>query len=242
GDRDGVFMPHIEYLLLAASALLLLAVLAGRVSDRVGIPPLLLFLVIGMLAGSDGPGGIYFDNAWLAQLVGTVALTLILFASGLDTCWPQVRPVLWPALSLATLGVVITALAVGWFATLALGFSWIEGVLLGAIVSATDAAAVFSVLHRSRVRLMGRLAPLLELESGTNDPMAVLLTIGVTHLLVDVHASSLALIPLFLQQMGIGAVLGIGLGRGIVLLVNRLHLDVSGAYPVLTTAFALFAF
>src|SRR5262249_44480464 len=227
-DRDGVTMPHIESLLLAASALLLIAVLAGKASDRVGIPPLLLFLAIGMLAGSEGPGGIYFDNAWLGQLVGVVALTLILFASGLDTCWPEVRHALWPALSLATLGVLITAVAVGWFATLALGFSWIEGALLGAIVSATDAAAVFSVLSRSRVRLMGRLAPLLELESGTNDPMAVFLTIGLTHLLVDAHTSALALIPLFVQQMGVGSALGILMGGGMVFLVNRLRLDVSG--------------
>lgn len=86
-------MPHIAYVLLASSALLLLAVLAGKVSDRVGIPPLLLFLAVGMLAGSDGPGGIYFDDAWLAQLVGTVTLALILFASGVDTHWPEVRPV-----------------------------------------------------------------------------------------------------------------------------------------------------
>jgi len=235
-------MPHIEYVLLAASALLLLAVVAGMASDRVGIPPLLVFLAIGMLAGSDGPGGIYFDDAWLAQLVGVIALTLILFASGLATHWPEVRPVLWPALSLATLGVLLTAIAVGWFVTLTLGFSWIEGVLLGAIVSATDAAAVFSVLTMSRVRLTGRLAPLLELESGSNDPMAVFLTLGLTHLLADAHASTLDLIPLFLRQMGIGAAVGLVLGKGIVLLVRRLHLDVSGAYPVLTTALALFTF
>src|SRR5262249_15384246 len=146
-------------------------------------------------------------DAWLAQLVGTVALALILFASGLDTHWPEVRPVFWPALSLATVGVLLTAVAVGWFTTLALGFSWIEGMLLGAIVSATDAAAVFSVLRTNRVQLKGRLAPLLELESETNDPMAVFLTIGLTHLLVDAHAATLSLIPLFVQQMGVGAVL-----------------------------------
>src|SRR5262249_39599752 len=109
-------------------------------------------------------------------------------------------------------------------------------------VSATDAAAVFSVLRRSRVRLMGRLAPLLELESGTNDPMAVFLTIGLTHLLVDAHTSALALIPLFVQQMGVGSAFGILMGGGMVFLVNRLRLDVSGAYPVLTTALALFTF
>src|SRR5262249_23037756 len=185
---------------------------------------------------------IYFDDAWLAQLVGVIALTLILFASGLDTHWPEVRPALWPALSLATLGVAITAVAVGWFVTLILSFSWIEGVLLGAIVSATDAAAVLSVLSMNRVRLTGRLAPLLELESGTNDPMAVFLTIGLTHLLIDAHTSTLSLIPLFLREMVVGAALGVGMGKGIVPLVSRLHLDVSGAYPVLTTALALFAF
>jgi len=234
----------IEHLLLIASALLLLAVLAGKASARIGIPPLLLFLVVGMLAGSDGPGGIYFDDPLLAQLIGALALAFILFSAGLDTEWSSVRPVLWPGLALSTFGVLLTAALVAWFATLVLvlGFSWLEGLLLGAIVSATDAAAIFATLRTGAVRLTGRLAPLLEFESGTNDPMAVFLTIGVTQLLTDGHASAFGLIWLFIAQMGIGGLLGLALGAGTVLLINRLKLDVAGLYPVLTTALVVFIY
>ena len=235
-------MPDIAHLVLAASALLLLAVLSGRVAGRIGIPPLLLFLLIGMLAGSDGPGGIYFDDAWVTQLVGTLALALILFAGGLETHWRQVRPALWPAISLSTIGVLITAALVAWFSTVVLGFSWLEGLLLGAIVSATDAAAVFAVIGGGALRLRGRLLPILELESGTNDPMAVFLTIGVTELLTHPHAAPVSLIVLFVQQMGIGTALGLGLGLGVARLINALKLDASGLAPVFTTALALFAF
>jgi potassium/hydrogen antiporter len=232
-------MVNIEHLIFAASVLLLLAVLAGKASGRVGIPPVLLFLVLGMLAGSEGLGGIYFDNPWLTQLVGTIALALILFSGGLDTDWQSVRPVLRSGLALSTLGVLITAGLVAGFAVVVLHMPWLEGLLLGAIVSPTDAAAVFSVMNASRVRLKGRLLPLLELESGSNDPMAIFLTIGVTQLLIAPRSSAVSLLPLFIEQMGVGAALGLGLGKLMVLLVNRVKLEVSGPYPVLTTASVL---
>jgi cell volume regulation protein A len=143
---------------------------------------------------------------------------------------------------LATLGVLATTALVAAFAAFALHTSWPEGLLLGAIVSPTDAAAVFSVLGASRVRLSGRLLPLLELESGSNDPMAVFLTLGMIQLATHTGSSAVGLIPLFLQQMGIGAILGLGLGRLLVLLVNHIDLEVSGPYPVLTTAAALFIY
>jgi cell volume regulation protein A len=235
-------MADIEHLILAASVLLLLAVLAGKASGHVGIPPLLLFLALGMLAGSEGVGGIYFDNAWLTQLVGTLALALILFAGGLETDWRTVRPVLGAGLALSTLGVLLTTGLVAGFATLVLHTSWLDGLLLGAIVAPTDAAAVFSLLSARRLRLSGRLGPLLELEAGANDPMAVFLTMGMIQLLTQPHLSAVGLLPLFLQQMGVGAALGVGLGALLVLLVNRLHLEVSGPYPVLTTAAALFIY
>src|SRR6266568_2038337 len=137
---------HFEEWLLVSSVMLLLSILAWKVSSRLGIPALLLFLGIGMLAGSDGPGGIYFDNAFVAQSVGVVALAFILFAGGLDTQWKVVRPALGGALSLSTIGVLLTAIVIAIFAILLLHFSFLEGLLLGAIISATDAAAVFSVL------------------------------------------------------------------------------------------------
>ncbi len=232
-------MPPIEYLLLIASLLLTLSILASKASHWLGIPALLLFLLVGMLAGSDGPGGIYFDNPWLAQLLGVMALVLILFHGGLDTRWSSIRPVLGPGLALATVGVFITASLVGGFAALLLGFSPLVGLLLGAIVSSTDAAATFTVLRLRSVRLKGQLEPLLELESGSNDPMAVLLTIGFIQLLSDPQASLTGLLLMFVQQIALGAVLGYAFGRAAVVIVNRLRLQAEGLYPVLTLSLTL---
>jgi cell volume regulation protein A len=224
----------IEFTLLAFSLLLLLSVLASKISDRFGVPALLLFLVIGMLAGSDGPGGIYFDDAAAAQFVGVVALALILFSGGLDTDAKSVRPILKYGLTLSTLGVLITALIVGILADVLLGFSFLKGLLLGAIVSSTDAAAVFSILRSKNVSLKGQLKPLLELESGSNDPMAVFLTIGLVQLLTQADASLANLILLFALQMSIGAVAGYAMGKAALFLINRLKLGYEGLYPVLT--------
>ena len=232
----------IEHLLLAVAVLLLLCVLGSKASSQMGVPALLLFLVLGMLAGSDGPGGITFDDPWLAQSLGVVALTFILFAGGLGTDWGSVRPVLWPAFALATLGVVLTALLVGWFATAVLGFSWLEGLLLGAIISSTDAAAVFGVLRSKSIALKGQLKPLLELESGSNDPMAIFLTMGLTWLLMDTSASLVDLAPMLLLHMVLGTALGYGMGRGLAALINVIQLEYEGLYPVLTVAWVLLTY
>src|SRR3712207_6391139 len=173
-------MLPIEHVLISAAVLLLLSVFASKASSRFGVPALRLFLAIGMLAGSEGPGGIYFDNAQFAQSLGIIAFAFILFSGGLDTAWPSVRPALWSALGLSTVGVCLSALLVAWVATVVLRFTFQEGMLLGAIVSSTDAAAVFSVLRTRGVHLKGQIEPLLELESGSNDPMAVFLTVGLT--------------------------------------------------------------
>ncbi len=225
-----------EQFLVAAAILLLLGVAASKASNRLGIPALLLFLLIGMLAGSDGPGGIYFDNYQLTQSLGVVALVFILFAGGLDTDWHSVRPVLGAALALATVGVVLTALLVGAFAMIALGFSVFEGILLGAIVSSTDAAAVFAVLRSSGAGLKPPIAPLIELESGSNDPMAVFLTTGLVQLLITPAASLIDLVPMFFRQMIVGTILGIGMGKAIALVINKSRLEYEGLYPVLSLA------
>jgi cell volume regulation protein A len=195
-----------------------------------------------MLAGSDGPGGIHFDDPYLAQFLGVVALSFILFAGGMDTRWASVRPVLWTAVALSTAGVFITALLVGWFATIVLGFSLLEGLLLGAVISSTDAAAVFSVLRSKNVSLKGRLKPLLELESGSNDPMAFLLTIGFVSLLLHPGESVIDLIPMLIQQMALGALLGYIMGRVMVYLVNNLKLEYEGLYPVLSLSLVIFTY
>ncbi len=231
----------IEYLLLATSGLLLLSVIASKASGRMGIPALLLFLGIGMLAGSEGLGGIHFDDPWMAQSLGVVALTFILFAGGMDTEWASVRGLLGPASLLSTVGVAITAGLVAWFATAALQMSWFEGLLIGAIVSSTDAAAVFAVMRSRSVKLRGPLKPLLELESGSNDPMAVFLTLGMITLITGT-GSPIDLIPMFVRQMTLGAAIGFGIGKLIVLLVNRLRLEYEGLYPVLTLSLVLLTY
>lgn len=232
-------MTSFEYLLFGGALLLLVSILASKVSSRLGVPALLLFLVVGMLAGSDGPGGFHFDNPSLVQSLGVVALAYILFAGGLDTNWRSVRPVLGRALLLSTFGVFVTAFLVGWFVHAVLDFTLLEGLLVGAIVSSTDAAAVFSVLRSRNVSLKGDLKPLLELESGSNDPMAVFLTVAIISLLVDPNAKLFHLAPLVIWQMAVGAAAGYLLGKGGVLLINRLRLEYEGLYSVLTLTLVL---
>lgn len=231
-----------EYVLIGASILLLISVLVSKISDRFGVPALLLFLILGMLAGSDGFGGIYFDDPALAQFIGIIALVLILFSGGLSTEWNEVRPVFKEGLLLSTFGVLITAITVGLFASVLLGFSFLEGLLLGSIVSSTDAAAVFSVLRSKGISLKGKLKPLLELESGSNDPMAIFLTVGLIQLITQPNLSVLNLIGLFIQQMLIGALVGYGMGKAMFFLINRLKLGYEGLYPVLTLSLVFLAF
>ena len=223
---------------LVASGLLLLGVIASRISSRLGVPAVLVFLALGMLAGSDGPGGIDFDNAELSQTLGVVALALILFSGGISTSWVEVRPVLRQGVALATIGVLITAVTVGLTAMWVFDLPWESGMMLGAIVSSTDAAAVFSVLRSRNVSLQGRLRPLLELESGSNDPMAVFLTIGFLELVTTPSTELVDLVPLFVAQMAIGAVVGIGGGRLAVWGLNRIRLEHDGLYPVMALALA----
>jgi len=237
-----VYLPRPETLLLVAATLLLLSVLATKLGGRLGVPGLLLFLVIGMLAGSDGPGGIWFDNYYAAQLIGTVALIFILYSGGLFTRWNAVRPVLGAGLSLATVGVVLTTLLTGVFAHWLLNLSWLEALLLGAIVSSTDASAVFGVLRERAVRLRKHLRPLLEFESGTNDPMAVFLTIGLTALLTRPEMNAWQILPMFVQQMLLGLLLGYSLGCAVAWVLQNIRLSFDGLYAVLSVTLMLLVF
>ncbi len=227
----------IESLLLIGSVLILISIAFSRVSDNLGLPALLLFLAIGMLAGSEGPGGIYFDNASLATSVGIVALIYILFSGGLDTNWNEVKPVFKESIILATFGVLLTAVALGLFVVYVFDAPILEGLLLGAVVSSTDAAAVFSILRSKKVSLRGQLKPLLEFESGSNDPMAVFLTVGIIQLITipDTTLGSVAL--LFVLQMAAGTAFGLALGKVLVFIINRLKLFYEGLYPVFVLAF-----
>lgn len=231
-----------ETTLILISILLLLSIIASKVSDRFGVPALLVFLILGMLAGSEGIGGIYFDNPSLAQSIGVTALALILFSGGLSTKWQSVRPIFTWGFILSTLGVFMTALVVGIFTMMILDFTLMEGLLLGAIVSSTDAAAVFSILRSRGISLKGQLKPLLEFESGSNDPMAVFLTIGMLQVLTQPESPLWGIVRLFVLQMSIGLAAGYVMARMMLYLVNSLKLGYEGLYPVLTLSMALLTY
>ncbi len=232
----------VDYVLVAAAALLLASILASRISGRLGVPALLLFLLVGMLAGSEGIGGIEFDDPYVAQLLAVMAFTLILFSGGFDTDVSEIRPVWREGAVLATLGVLLTCLIVGGAAYLLLDLSLLEACLLGAIVSSTDAAAVFAVLRSKSLGLKGNLKPLLELESGSNDPMAIFLTVSLIHLIQTPGTSLLKLIPMFIQQMALGGALGLLTGYVIAWTLNHLRLQYDGLYPVVTIALVLLSY
>ncbi len=224
-----------EVALLIAAVLVLLSIAASKLSDKFAVPALVFFLLIGIFAGSSG---IHFNDAWLAKQIGMIALVFIIFTGGFDTDFKDVRPVLLPGLVLATLGVVITALVVGVAAVYLLHFNPLEGFLLGAIVSSTDAAAVFSILRSRRVGLKGSLRPLLEFESGSNDPMAVFLTIVLIRFIQNDIAPA-QLVPAFLMEMGVGALIGYAMARASLTFIQWLKLEFGTLYPALTTAIVL---
>ncbi len=228
--------------LIVGAILLLVSIFSSKLSDRYGVPALLIFLAVGMVFGSDGLNWIYFDDYQFAQYLGIIALAYILFSGGLDTNWEEVKPIVGPGLVLATLGVLISAIILGVFASWLLNLSLLEGLLLAATVSSTDAAAVFSVLRSKAVGFKYRLKELMEFESATNDPMAIFLTIGMIQLLTLPDFSWLSLLGLFLWQMLIGLVAGYLFGKLITWVINNINLDYDGLYPVLTLALVLLVY
>ncbi len=232
-------LASIEGTLLITGLLIIVAVLLSKMSSRLGIPALLFFLALGMVSGSEGIGGIYFDDPLVAQFLGSVALAYILYSGGLDTKWSDVKSVVRPALTLSTLGVLLTAGLLGFFVHFVLKIPLLESLLLGSIVSSTDAAAVFSILRNREVHLRGKIEPLLEFESGSNDPMAVLLTIGLTGLITNSDQTLVELIPFFLIQMSLGGLLGYLFGRFFVRIINRLNLKIEGLYTVFSIAIVI---
>jgi potassium/hydrogen antiporter len=235
-------MATVETVLAAAGILLLVGILASKTAGRLGIPALVLFLFVGMLAGSEGPGGIAYDDPASAQFLGVIALVLILFAGGLDTRWADVRAVLLPGVLLATVGVAVTAAVMGIFLHYVMGLPWLFSLLFGAVVSSTDAAAVFAVLRSRNISLKPRLRALLELESGSNDPMAVILTLGLTGLIINPATNWSGVGLDLVLQLALGVLLGYAIGRGSVWLINRVNLPYEGLYPVLTLALVLGAY
>ncbi|WP_053218854.1 potassium/proton antiporter [Virgibacillus senegalensis] len=226
-------MELIGSLLLLLSIMLIIGVLATKFSSRLGLPSLILFLLGGMLLNKV----MYFENVQLTQFIGTLALIIILFEGGTQTKWSKIRPIIVPATSLATIGVLITTLITGVLAMYILDFSLLEGLLLGAIIGSTDAAAVFSVLGNKNFNK--RLTATLEAESGSNDPMAVFLTIMLIEMIKVPETSIWSAVGGFFLQMGLGLALGLVLGKITVMVINNIKLDTSGLYPVLAMGTAI---
>ncbi len=232
----------VDRVILVVGILLLIGIVSSKFSVRLGLPVLVLFLGVGMLAGEDGLGRIDFDNHVLAHALGTIALAVILFDGGLQTKRRALEHAWKPSVLLATVGVFVTAAITGLASWYLLDVPILTGLLLGSIVASTDAAAVFAVLRSQGLRLRERVAATLEVESGSNDPMAIFLTIALVEIVTGQSALGVDVVWLFLQQMGIGTVAGLAIGWVAVVGINRMNLATAGLYPVLTSAFALLAF
>lgn len=232
----------IENILLIGSLLLFISIVAGKTSFKFGIPTLIFFLGVGMLAGSEGFGGIAFDDPKIAQFIGVVSLNVILFSGGLFTDWKSVKPIYKQGIVLSTFGVLMTAVFLGLFVFWITDFTIYESLLLGSIVSSTDAAAVFSILRSRNIALKHNLRPTLEFESGSNDPMAYVLTIIFLTLVVTPSENPVKMIPVFFQQMILGGLAGFGFGLISRYIINHLRLDFEGLYPIMMIALMFITF
>jgi len=229
--------------ILLGSLLVLAGILSSLVALRFGAPLLLVFLLLGMLAGEGGPGGLKFDNVGVAYLVGSIALALILFDGGLRTRLATFRNVLAPAATLATVGVLITTLLTAPLAKLVLGIGWLQALLVGAVVASTDAAAVFLLINSRGLRLRPRVRATLEVESGTNDPFAVFLTLILVEFLLAGNQSWSHALVTFVRDTVLGCIIGVAGGRIITLVLNRLALPQGLHAPfVAVSALVVFAF
>lgn len=237
-----------ENVLLIGSILLFVSIIVGKTGYRFGVPALLLFLMVGMLFGSDGLG-LQFHNAKEAQFIGMVALSIILFSGGMDTKFNEIKPILVPGIVLSTVGVLLTALFTGLFIWWLSGMGWanvhlplITSLLLASTMSSTDSASVFAILRSQKMNLKHNLRPMLELESGSNDPMAYMLTIV---LIQFIQTSGMGILPIlgsFAIQFIVGAAAGYLLGKLAILMLNRLNIDNQALYPILLLAFVFFTF
>ncbi len=228
-------------ILLIASILLISAIIFNKIGGKFGVPSLVIFILVGILAGSDGILGIYFEDFTLAQFVGIVAISYILFMGGLSVNIKELKPVVTEGSVLATLGVFATGIIVGLCSYFLLDLPMLECMLLGAIISSTDAAAVFGVLRSKSISLDYNLKPLLEFESGSNDPMAVFLTLGVIGLITG-QLDSLGLVFDFFKQMLLGIAFGYLIARGTAWIINRIRLEYDSLYVVITLASVLFTY
>ncbi|WP_321480555.1 potassium/proton antiporter [uncultured Bacteroides sp.] len=237
-----------EILLLIGSILLIVSIVVGKTGYRFGVPALLLFLLVGMLFGSDG-FGLQFHSAGEAQSIGMIALSIILFSGGMDTKLPEIRPVMAQGIMLSTLGVILTTLFTGLFiwglsslSFTSISFTLDTSLLLAATISSTDSASVFAILRSQKINLKHNLRPMLEMESGSNDPMAYMLTILLIQFIQSGSMNISSILSTFLIQFLVGGIAGYLLGKLIVLFLNKINIDNQALYPILLLAFAFFTF
>lgn len=231
-------MDNVNALILFVSLILLFCIAFSRFLTKAGIPVLVFFIFAGMLMGSDGVGGIYFDNASAASSIGNFAICYILFAGGMATSWKSAKEVLAPGVLLATAGVLITAVLVAVAAHFLVGLTWLQGLLLGSVVSCTDAASVFSILRSNNLNLKAPLAPLLELESSSNDPTAYMLTIAIISLMTVPDRGFFSFVMMFVMQFAIGGALGLAFGYAGACVTNHIKVNSDGLYPVVAATLA----
>lgn len=235
-------------ILLIGSILLFVSVIVGKTGYKFGVPALLLFLIVGMIFGSDGLG-LQFHNADEAQFIGMVALSIILFSGGMDTKYSDIRPILSPGIVLSTVGVLLTAMFTGTFIWWISGMSWsnisfpiVTSLLLAATMSSTDSASVFAILRSQNINLRHNLRPMLELESGSNDPMAYMLTVVLIQLVQASNMNCGEIALSFAIQFVVGGAIGYVSGRAAVFMLNKLNIDNQALYPILLLAFVFFTF
>ncbi len=237
-----------ENILLLGAILVFCSIIISKTGYRFGIPSLLLFLVVGMIFGSDGLG-LHFGNAGQAQFIGMMALSIILFSGGVDTKIKEIRPVLSPGILLSTIGVLLTTLLTGFFifyishwTGLDIHMSLVVSLLLAATMSSTDSASVFSILRSQKLNLKHNLRPMLELESGSNDPMAYMLTIVLIQLATANNASVSDIATNFAFQFIFGGLAGYGIGKLMVWINNKINLSNTSLYPILILSLVFFTF
>lgn len=231
----------INEILFIAAILLISAVFLNKIGGKFGVPSLIIFILVGILAGSDGILGIYFENYLMAQFVGIVAISYILFMGGLSIDIKELKPVCKEGSMLATLGVFLTGVIVGICSYFVSDLPILECMLLGGIISSTDAAAVFGVLRSKNISLANNLKPLLEFESGSNDPMAVFLTLGIIGLITG-ELNGLGLVFDFFKQMILGIAFGYLIGKGTAWIINKIWLEYDSLHVVITLATVLFTY
>ena len=227
-------------LMIVCGLILLICISSSKILYKFGIPMLLIFIVLGMIFGSDGIVGIYFDNYQLTSIVSSLALVFIMFYGGFGTNWKMARKSAVPSILMSSLGVIITAGLTGLFCHYVLKTSILEGLLIGAVVGSTDAASVFSVLRSQKLNLKGTLAPLLEIESGSNDPIAYMLTIIILTLMSNGGVS--LIIPMLIKQILFGIITGSILARISVYILKRANFEVEGFYTIFVTAVAILSY